>query len=313
MKSSLSRRNFLRAAGLAGLSLSALGLPRMAFGTPAPGRRDIHVFSKHLQWLDYKHMAEFAAECGFDGVDLTVRPGGHVEPNHVTTDLPLAVQAVQRTGKKVSMITTAITDADDPHTRPILETAARLGIGWYRTGWIEYDASKTIETNLEVFVGKMKALAEFNRQYKIKGAYQNHAGMSFGAPVWDLAGVLHQVNSPWMGCQYDIRHAIVEGASSWKLGFDHIKSHINSLDIKDFAWKETDGKWIAETVPLGKGMVDFKTFLPLARTLPADIPMSMHFEYSLGGAEHGGHSPTMPADEIMRLMKTDLEYLREMI
>lgn len=312
MKSSWSRRDFL-ATGLAGLALSSLGIPGKVLGMQARGRRDIHVFSKHLQWLDYKHMAEFAAECGFDGVDLTVRPGGHVEPQRVTADLPLAVKAVQRTGKKVGMITTAITDANDPHTVPILETASRLGIGCYRTGWIEYNSDKSIEENLDDFLRRTRALAELNRKYRIKGGYQNHAGESFGAPVWDLASVLHQVNSPWLGCQYDIRHAIVEGASSWRLGFDYIKRHINSLDIKDFAWKESEGRWTTENVPLGKGMVDFEAFLPLALTLPGDIPISMHYEYSLGGAEHGGKSPTLSAEEIMRLMKAYLEFLRERI
>ncbi|MBK7338584.1 MAG: hypothetical protein IPJ00_21720 [Saprospirales bacterium] len=34
--------------------------------------RDIHIFSKHLQWLDFEQMAKTAAEIGFDGVDLTV-------------------------------------------------------------------------------------------------------------------------------------------------------------------------------------------------------------------------------------------------
>jgi sugar phosphate isomerase/epimerase len=305
MKSSLSRRDFL-AVGLMGMTL-----PRSVFATQTPGRRDIHVFSKHLQWLDYKHMAEFAAECGFDGVDLTVRPGGHVEPSRVATDLPLAVKVVQRAGKKVSMITTAVTDASDPHTVAILETASRLGISCYRMGWMEYDSGKSIEENLSVFLQKTKALAELNRKYRIKGGYQNHAGANFGAPVWDLASILHQVNSPWLGCQYDIRHAIVEGAGSWRLGFDYIKEHINSLDMKDFAWRESNGEWVAENVPLGKGMVDFDAFLPLARTLPAEIPISLHYEYSLGGAEHGGKSPTMSASDIMRLMKTDLEFLRE--
>lgn len=312
MISSWSRRDFL-ATGLAGLALSSLGIPGKVFGRQGRGQRNINVFSKHLQWLDYKHMAEFAAECGFDGIDLTVRPGGHVEPQQVTADLPVAAKAVQRTGRKVTMITTAITDASDPHTVPILETASRLGIGWYRMGWMEYDSNKTIEANLDTFLQRTRALADLNRKYKIKGGYQNHAGMSFGAPVWDLADILHQVNSTWLGCQYDIRHATVEGASSWRLGFDYIKRHINSLDIKDFAWKESDGQWIAENVPLGKGMVDFKTFLPQVRTLAADVPISLHYEYDLGGAEHGGRTVTLPADEIMRRMKADLEFLKERI
>ena len=32
----------------------------------------------------------------------------------------------------------------------------------------------------------MDGLARLNEKYKIHGAYQNHAGSNFGAPVWDL-------------------------------------------------------------------------------------------------------------------------------
>src|SRR5690606_18908867 len=123
MTSSLTRRAFLRTTALAGLAVPASGLlntPLKAAG--GARRREVHIFSKHLQWLDYKNMADFAAECGFDGVDLTVRSGGHVEPANVARDLPLAVRAVQRTGKKVRMITTAIKEDVETHTKAILET-----------------------------------------------------------------------------------------------------------------------------------------------------------------------------------------------
>ena len=48
----------------------------------------INIFSKHLQFLGYTDMAEAAAEMGFDGVDVSVRPNGHVLPEKVETDLP---------------------------------------------------------------------------------------------------------------------------------------------------------------------------------------------------------------------------------
>jgi hypothetical protein len=53
------------------------------------------VFSKCLQWLDYPGMAGITAEAGFDGVDLTVRAGGHVLPERVEEDLPKAVEAAE--------------------------------------------------------------------------------------------------------------------------------------------------------------------------------------------------------------------------
>lgn len=317
MKPSLTRRGFLRSAGLAGLIAPVSGVLGAAWAEeavrPPAARREVNIFSKHLQWLDYKHMAEFAAECGFDGVDITVRPGGHVEPANVARDLPLAVRAVQRTGKKVRMITTAITEAGEPHTRSILETAGRLQIGYYRLGWYDYTTAAGMEENLRQTSQKLSGLIELNRRYKVKGAYQNHAGISVGAPVWDIARILHDLNSPWMGCQYDIRHATLEGGTSWPLGFEYIRPHINTLDLKDFLWTRKDGTWQAENVPLGQGMVDFKKYFGLLRSLPESIPICLHVEYPIGGAEHGKKSITMSAEEVMKTMKADLDFVRKML
>lgn len=311
MTASLSRRGFIRTAALAGLAMPASGLLNATLKAAGTARRrEVHIFSKHLQWLDYKHMAEFAAECGFDGVDITVRPGGHIEPANATRDLPLAVKAVERTGKRVRMITTAITEAGEPHTKSILESAGRLKIECYRLGWYDYPPATGIEENLRQTLDKLKSLAELNRQNKIKGAYQNHAGTSVGAPVWDIARILRDLNSPWMGCQYDVRHATLEGGTSWPLGFEYVKPHINSLDIKDFLWTQKDGKWQAENVPLGKGMVDFEKYFTLIRALPESIPFSLHVEYPIGGAEHGERNITLSAEEVMKTMKADLDFVR---
>ena len=43
-------------------------------------------------------MAAVANDLGFDGVDLSVRPGGHVEPDNVETDLPKAIEALADNG-----------------------------------------------------------------------------------------------------------------------------------------------------------------------------------------------------------------------
>ena len=136
----ITRRKFVKTAS------GALGaIPVLGLGNMIPQLRDsspeistIHLFSKHLQFLNYEDMAEAAAEMGFDGLDLTVRPEGHVLPERVTQDLPVAVEAMKNFGLKPLLMTTNVTDAADPHSRTILETAGKLGIKNYRTGWLTY-------------------------------------------------------------------------------------------------------------------------------------------------------------------------------
>jgi sugar phosphate isomerase/epimerase len=129
--------------------------------------------------------------------------------------------------------------------------------------------------------------------------------------MWDLADALEKINSPWLGSQYDVYHATVEGANAWTVGLRLISKYIRSADIKDFKWIEKDGKVSSVTVPLGDGMVKFKTFFTLLKEYKVSVPISMHFEYPLGGAENGNKELTMKKEDILASMKKDLETLKK--
>ncbi len=140
MPHNMSRRRRLEV-----LCKTSAALPLMSvfpFGELTKSGRDIHIFSKHLQWLDFEQMAKTAAEIGFDGVDLTVRQKGHVLPQNVVTDLPKAVEAIRRAGLKAELLTTDITNVLDPNTEKILKTASHLGIKTYRMGWLNYEVKE---------------------------------------------------------------------------------------------------------------------------------------------------------------------------
>ena len=122
--------------------------------------------------------------------------------------------------------------------------------------------------------------------------------------------VLRQVNSPWVGSQYDIRHAVVEGANSWPLGFDQIKPFINTIVMKDFYWSKNNGKWELINVPLGEGMVDFAAYTEKVKTLSADMPITLHQEYDLGGAEHGHRKANITEAQMLAAMKKDMAFVK---
>jgi len=278
----------------------------------------ISIFSKHLQWLDYDGMAKALEEIGFDGVDLTVRPGGHVLPERVEEDLPKAAASVAKRGKKIYMLTTAIDNADDPLTTKILKTASSLGIKHYRMGWGHYGNSGSVEENIKSMQLKLSKLALLNEKYSISGEYQNHSGASaegvyFGGAIWDIGMVLKEINSPWLGSQYDIYHATIEGANTWPIGLKLISPFIRSIDIKDFKWIEKDGKIRSEAVPLGEGMVDFRKYFRFLKDNNLEIPVSLHYEYPLGGAENGASGLTTDSNKVVSAMKKDLSFLKDLL
>ncbi|WPU96046.1 sugar phosphate isomerase/epimerase family protein [Mucilaginibacter sabulilitoris] len=320
----ISRKKFLTTAALATAGIP-FGLNAMGKDTTNPltlnGRGvnnstpaekiKVSIFSKHLHWLNYTDMAALAAEMGFDGVDLTVRPDGHVLPENVAIDLPKAVAAVDKAGLKVYSIVTNIKQPDEKHTVDILKAASALGIKYYRTAWFNYNNAISVPENLQVISKQLSGLSALNKQYHIHGAYQNHSGNLFGASIWDLWLALKDLDPAFIGCQYDIRHATTEGADTWATSIQPLIPYIKTTNVKDFYWEKKDGKWEVKSVPLGGGMVDFKKYFGVIKQNNIGGPLSLHCEYdALGGAQDGAKQISISKQAFTAVVQKDLATLR---
>jgi len=308
----MNRREFIAAGTAVALSsrgVAARPIDPSSVDAGQPGLDDICVFSKHLQWLDFREMAAAAREIGFDGIDLTVRPGGHVEPARVVEDLPEAARIIREEGMKVPMMTTAVNDPDHHLSRKVLETAAEQGIKYYRMGYYRYSADEPISATLDKAKSRMEGLARLNERIGIRGAYQNHAGDGyFGSPLWDIGWILKDIPSEWIGCQFDLRHASVESTLSWKTDLRLIIKRIHSLAVKDSCWEVGDSGFAkAAYCPLGEGFAQFPVLLEMLSGSSFRGPVSIHFEYALGGAEHGARELSISPEQVKAAMKKDLD------
>ena len=313
MDQSYSRRRFLKHTALAvgALPLLAITAPALANGGEAP-LPDIHIFSKHLQFLNYADMADAAAEMGFNGVDLTVRPDGHVRPERVEDELPDAVDALKKVGLPPRLMTTTVGDATNATDMRVLKAASMAGFQLYRMKWYQYDEKKSIPDSIQLYQQQLRALGEVNKTLDLIGCYQNHAGLLVGSSVWELWEMLKLADPVHTGVQYDIRHATVEGGQSWPNGLRLLQSQIKSIALKDFRWSTKNGVTTVEDVPLGEGMVDFKRYFTLLKQYGIQVPVSLHVEYPTGGAEHGATKLTIPPKEVFAAMKRDLNRLQEL-
>ncbi len=310
-----SRRQFLEELAALGVALPVFSLAegmdlRGDAGKGSSKMGPLCVFTKHLQFLDYDEMAATAAEIGFDGVDIPVRPNGHVLPENVERDLPKAVRAVEKAGLKAAMITTAISDAGDDRTEAILATASGLGIKFYRPDWFPYDMEKGVIGSLDFWKKHVAKLSELNRKYGMTASYQNHAGLQIGAAVWDLWYMLHDVDPPAFGIQYDIRHATAEGGLSWPVTLRLVAPLIRTFVVKDFFWGKKNGKWEVVNVPLGEGMVDFPGYFREVAGLGISGPVSLHFEYPMTNRPAEVLGKKEETRQVAEKMKKDLNTLR---
>ena len=304
----MNRRDFVKTMAAASAAAT------VPFSLSAATRsKKIVVFSKHLQWLDYQKSAEVVAQAGLDGVDLTVRPGGHVLPERAEEDLPKAVEAMHNAGLDVPMMTTRITSAADPQTEKLLKVASELGIKYYRMGYLSYDDDLGIEGTLKHYRSQMEELADVNRQYGVHGAYQNHAGTRVGAPIWDLWLLLKGLDPKHIGIQYDIKHATAEGGRSWVLGLELVQDFVRCIVLKDFVWQKRNGEWRDTSVPLGTGMVDFDEYFKRLKHMNFSGPISLHLEYPLPHETMKNASEAEKIDETIKVLKRDTGAARQLM
>lgn len=282
-----SRRSFIGNCILAGAGITGVGLiqtgAELLAATFKPVNEEKNMICSFSRMFDFmgRDMFPFLADAGFRGIDLTVRPGGFVSPENVEKELPAAMQNAQKSGLSVPMIATNITDAKDAMTARILKTASETGVKFYRTGYYYYDEKSDMVQNLERIRKSLTELSELNARYGLQADYQNHVGGAFGGSVWDLWYAIKDFDPRYIGCQYDIRHAVAEGLSSWKSGLKAISLNVGTLCVKDFIYENRNGKWGVRSVPMGTGAVDFKSFFDIVKSNQITGPMSVHYEFPL--------------------------------
>jgi sugar phosphate isomerase/epimerase len=281
------------------------------------GRLTIAAFSKHFHWADLPETADTCARLGYEGVDLTVRKGGHIAPERVEEDLPKAVETIRKAGLSLPMITTDIADTQSPHAAMILKTMAALRIPRYRWGGFRYTGSAPVPEELAGFKARVKDLAAMNKQYGVCAMYHTHSGRNqVGASMWDLYLLLKDFSPEHVSANYDIGHATVEGGfGGWLHSARLMLPFTRGIAVKDFVWKKDARRgWVPGWCGLGQGMVNFKEFFGLVRANGFSGPVQLHMEYDeLGGADRGLKAFTIPKEKLLGLMKRDLDTLKSLL
>ena len=302
-KLSLSRRSFVAGAAVAAAA--------------AGSRPTICAFSKHFQWTDVRETAELCAQLGYEGIDLTVRNGGHVLPERVEEDLPKAAEIIRGAGLELPMVTSGIVDAASPHAEKVLKTLAALKITRYRWDGFHYRDTPSIPEQLAGFAARVKDLAAMNRHYGVCAMYHTHSGVGYvGASQWDLYLLLKDFDASAVAVNYDIGHATVEGgAGGWVASSRLLMPRIRGVAVKDFRWKQNArGKWVPGWCALGQGMVDFAAFLAMLKAARFAGPLQLHMEYpELGGADSGKKQISISKDALLAIMRRDLDTLKQML
>ena len=214
-----------------------------------------------------------------DGVEVPVRPKGHVLPERVEEDLPKLVEALKAHDQDLTLLTSGINEVSaEQHTESVLRTAAQLGVKQFRMLYYKYDLDQPIWAQLDEIRPKVKDLVQLCTEIGIQPLFQNHSGSNYvGAGIWDVYDLMRDYPVEQFAFAFDIRHASVEGGLSWPQEAALVREHMGAVYFKDYTW---EGKKPVNC-PLGEGQVSPDFAKGLAKQNYTG-PVSLHLEYLEG-------------------------------
>ncbi len=272
------------------------------------------MFTKHLQEFSIAETAHRVKALGFDGLDLTVRPGGHVVPERVGSDLAKAVADAHGEGLTIPLISTAITSAATPHAEAVLAAAAHDDIRKIKLGYWNIPKGGDLRQAIDQARRDLDGLEKLAETYHVTLGIHNHSGAPYvncqPAILWTL---LRDRDPNRVAAYFDPGHATVEGGNGgWRQGFELLAPQVRLVAIKDFAWKSEPGKpkavWQSVYVPLREGIVPWPEFFERLSKTSFDGPISLHSEYQGKGSWRD-----LNTRELIEQTATDLVFIKAML
>lgn len=266
----------------------------------APGQPKICLFSQALARLDYTELGGILKAMGFDGCDLTVRRGGHVEPEKAPADLVRAIEGIRGEGVDVPIITTDLLSAAQPYARNVLGLAGQyMEVPYFRPGYWEYGPG-AVEDRLAQVRRDFQGLVALGRAYGVAAGFHNRSGNWVGAPVWDIREMIAGLDPRWAGYCFDPCHATAAGGQgAWHLAMRMSLARVKMVAVGDFTWEKAGGRQTMKMCPLGEGVVDWPKFFSTLAAARFTGPVSLHLDYN-------------PSDEAAAIAR-DLAFLRRQV
>jgi sugar phosphate isomerase/epimerase len=274
------------------------------------------MFSKHLQTQSITELGRTLKSLGFEGVELTVRPGGHVLPDNVEEDLPRAVEQLEAEGISVPAIVVEIHNRSEPYSEAVCRAAGKVGATELRTASHRYKGFGTIREQIAAARKDAKELEALGRENGVRLDIHVHSGDYLSGQGATLDAVIGETDPRHVGVSLDVGHLTVEGGrSGWRQSMDYLKDRVGILAVKSFGWfREPDAKtgelvWKAKQVPLEEGNVQWKQAIGLLRQEGWDADgkalVSVHSEYQ------GSNSwRDLNEAELIEQTRVDFAYLK---
>jgi L-ribulose-5-phosphate 3-epimerase len=271
------------------------------------------LFTDDLSDLSIRDVCRAAKKAGFDGLDLTLRPGGHVRPENAQKGLAAAHEIAEEEGTSIPMVTTAITDAEGPYTEDVI-AAAHMRIRSIKLGYLRYEPFGTLLKQLDAARKKIEAIVALARRYQVRPCLHVHSG-----PILSNGPLLYLLIKDFppadVGAYVDTMHMSYEGGGSgWEMMLDLLAPWIALVGVKNYILTPTERdafgqqRYVLKKAPLAEGISPIPQFFQRLKQIGYDGVVSLHSEYKGAGSFR-----SLTTLELLEQSAADLRYLRQVV
>lgn len=273
--------------------------------TSQNSRPRVCVYSEQFQSLSIPEFCQVLRQMGVDGLDLTVRPGGHIQPQNVTDELTEAASVARDHGLEIMMLTTGIT-APDQNAEEILAACERLGINRIKLGYYPAGEFGTLSRQLDAIRSKLDAVVNLATKYNVRPCVHVHSGATIPSNGIMLYYLIREIPPDRIGAYLDSHHmTITGGAGDWQQAIDLLTPWVSLVALKNFQWERLDRdetgqqKWRTNYCRLEDGIAPIPEFVGTVHKSGYRGFYTLHTEYRL------------PVKECIKLTTEDFAFLEK--
>lgn len=288
----IPRRRFLDASATTALGLTAMGAAVGVHQSAAADNQnsarstpEVGAFTKSFQDRPIPEVCRIFRKIGLDGLDLTVRRGGHIDPKDATAELPRAAEAAKTAGTKILFLTTGITDADADAER-VLAAAAKAGVNRVKLGYYRYKKFGTLAKQIDETRKRLAGVVKLAAKHGVLPCVHVHSGSFIPSHGTQLYQLIHDFTPKEVGAYVDPLHMTLEGGrDGWRQGLDLLAPWIALCSVKNFDWvkskrdRKGQQRWKTRTVPPADGICPLPDFVATLKQIGFSGPYSLHSEY----------------------------------
>ena len=300
----MKRRDAMRLAITSGLAATVTEL--RAEGAPKSVPK-VCAYTEHFQELSIPEVCKVFKRIGVDGLDLTVRPGGHIEPKNAKDELPRAVKAARDHDLEIMILTTGISTANR-HAEEIVATCQKLNIERIKLGYFPVGNFGDLARRLDNVRRQLDAIVKLTAKYGVRPCVHVHSGATIPSNGFMLYELIRDMPPDLIGAYLDSFHmTITGGAGSWRQAINLLSPWISLVALKNFQWKrgERDDigqqKWHTNYCRLADGIAPIRDFVSTIHQSGYRGFYTLHTEYRAS------------VNECIKLTTDDFVYLQKVL